>query len=95
MVRICDEDKCCRPCKTEHIRDLLSCDNDIVYTKLFVHHGPSGPLSSMLTNRFGFQLVVMTGGLLISAGTIATSFTSSVNQMYITYGLIAGINLLS
>ncbi|XP_026207319.1 monocarboxylate transporter 7-like isoform X2 [Anabas testudineus] len=51
----------------------------------------NGPLSSMLTNRFGFQLVVMTGGLLISAGTIATSFTSSVNQMYITYGLIAGM----
>nr|CBN81241.1 Monocarboxylate transporter 7 [Dicentrarchus labrax] len=51
----------------------------------------NGPLSSVMTNRFGFQLVVMIGGLLISTGTIATSFTSSVNQMYITYGLVAGL----
>ncbi|XP_041671499.1 monocarboxylate transporter 7-like [Cheilinus undulatus] len=51
----------------------------------------NAPLSAVMTNRFGFQLVVMLGGLLISTGTIATSFTSSINQMYITYGLIAGI----
>ncbi|KAK2884952.1 monocarboxylate transporter 7-like [Channa argus] len=51
----------------------------------------NGPLSSVMTNRFGFQLVVMAGGLLISLGTIATSFTTSINQMYITYGLIAGL----
>lgn len=51
----------------------------------------NGPLSSVMTNRFGFQLVVMVGGFLISSGTIATSFTSSVNQMYITYGLVAGL----
>nr|XP_020462002.1 monocarboxylate transporter 7 isoform X2 [Monopterus albus]XP_020462004.1 monocarboxylate transporter 7 isoform X2 [Monopterus albus] len=51
----------------------------------------NGPLSSVLTSRFGFQLVVMTGGLLISLGTIATSFTCSINQMYITYGLLAGL----
>ncbi|KAG7226394.1 hypothetical protein INR49_013805 [Caranx melampygus] len=51
----------------------------------------TGPLSSVMTNRFGFQLVVMIGGLLISTGTITTSFTSSINQMYITYGLVAGL----
>ncbi|XP_068439183.1 monocarboxylate transporter 7-like [Clinocottus analis] len=51
----------------------------------------NGPLSAVMTNRFGFQLVVMLGGLLIASGTIATSFTSSINQMYITYGLIAGL----
>lgn len=51
----------------------------------------NGPLSSIMTNRFGFQLVVMTGGLLISVGTIATSFTTSINQMYFTYGLVAGL----
>ncbi|XP_061765108.1 monocarboxylate transporter 7-like [Nerophis ophidion] len=50
----------------------------------------NGPLSSMLTKRFGFQLVVMFGGLLVSLGTITTSFTSSINQMYLTYGLIVG-----
>ncbi|KAM4715653.1 solute carrier family 16 member 6a isoform 2-T3 [Anableps anableps] len=51
----------------------------------------NGPLSSVMTNRFGFQFVVMIGGLLISTGTIATSFTSSLNQIYITYGLVAGL----
>ncbi|XP_072311682.1 monocarboxylate transporter 7-like [Eucyclogobius newberryi] len=50
----------------------------------------NGPLSSMMTTRFGFQPVVMLGGLLISSGTIATSFTTSINQMYLTYGLISG-----
>lgn len=51
----------------------------------------NGPLSSVMTSRFGFQFVVMLGGFLISSGTIATSFTCSVNQMYITYGLVAGM----
>ncbi|CAL9698898.1 unnamed protein product [Knipowitschia caucasica] len=50
----------------------------------------NGPLSSVLTTRFGFQPVVMFGGLLICSGTIATSFTTSVNQMYLTYGIVAG-----
>lgn len=61
----------------------------------FVLHGSSGPLCSVLINRFGVQLVVMIGGLLISTGTIATSFATSMNQMYITYGLVTGIELLS
>ncbi|KAJ4940775.1 hypothetical protein JOQ06_027067 [Pogonophryne albipinna] len=51
----------------------------------------NGPLSSVLTSRCGFQPVVMIGGLLIATGTIATSFTSSINQIYITYGLVAGL----
>uniref|UniRef100_A0A3P8UFN1 Monocarboxylate transporter 7 n=1 Tax=Cynoglossus semilaevis TaxID=244447 RepID=A0A3P8UFN1_CYNSE len=51
----------------------------------------NAPLSSVMTNRFGFQLVVMLGGILITSGTIATSFTTSINQMYLTYGLVAGL----
>ncbi|XP_056892616.1 monocarboxylate transporter 7-like [Takifugu flavidus] len=51
----------------------------------------NAPLSSVLTNRFGFQLVVMTGGLLILLGVIATTFTTSVNQIYFTYGLLTGM----
>ncbi|CAL8302016.1 unnamed protein product [Lota lota] len=49
------------------------------------------PLSSVLTNRFGFQPVVMLGGILISMGTITTAFTTSISQMYITTGLVAGL----
>ncbi|XP_054877090.1 monocarboxylate transporter 7-like isoform X2 [Poeciliopsis prolifica] len=51
----------------------------------------NSPLSSVMMNRFGFQFVVMIGGLLISTGTIATSFTTSLNQIYITYGLVTGL----
>ncbi|KAG5262602.1 hypothetical protein AALO_G00276840 [Alosa alosa] len=51
----------------------------------------TAPLSSLLSNRFGFQPVVMVGGFLISLGMITTAFTTSVNQMYITTGIIAGL----
>lgn len=48
------------------------------------------PLSSVLSNRFGFRPVVMVGGVLISLGTITTAFATSINQMYITTGLVTG-----
>ncbi|XP_056628148.1 monocarboxylate transporter 7 [Triplophysa dalaica] len=51
----------------------------------------TAPLSSVLSNRFGFQPVVMFGGFLISLGTISTAFTSSINQMYLTIGIVAGL----
>ncbi|KAG7258540.1 hypothetical protein CRUP_015083 [Coryphaenoides rupestris] len=35
--------------------------------------------------------VVMLGGALIATGTISTAFTSSINQMYITTGVVAGL----
>ncbi|XP_030196310.1 monocarboxylate transporter 7 isoform X1 [Gadus morhua] len=49
------------------------------------------PLASVLSNRFGFQPVVMLGGVLISLGTITTAFTTSIFQMYITMGMVAGL----
>ncbi|XP_051958511.1 monocarboxylate transporter 7 [Xyrauchen texanus] len=51
----------------------------------------TAPLSSVLSNRFGFQPVVMFGGFLISLGTISTAFTSSINQMYFTIGVVTGL----
>uniref|UniRef100_A0A674EW22 Monocarboxylate transporter 7 n=1 Tax=Salmo trutta TaxID=8032 RepID=A0A674EW22_SALTR len=51
----------------------------------------TAPLASVMTNRFGFQTVVMIGGLLVSIGTIASGFTKSINEMYITIGLVAGL----
>lgn len=35
----------------------------------------------------------MAGGLLIFSGVIATSFATSVNQIYVTYGLLTGTQL--
>ncbi|XP_076856534.1 solute carrier family 16 member 6a [Brachyhypopomus gauderio] len=51
----------------------------------------TAPLSTVLSNRFGFQPVVMLGGFLVSLGTISTAFTSYINQMYITIGIVAGL----
>ncbi|XP_070981150.1 monocarboxylate transporter 7-like isoform X3 [Oncorhynchus clarkii lewisi] len=51
----------------------------------------TAPFASVMTNRFGFQTVVMIGGLLVSIGTIASGFTKSINEMYITIGLVAGL----
>ncbi|KAK5855618.1 hypothetical protein PBY51_007281 [Eleginops maclovinus] len=51
----------------------------------------SAPLATMMSNRFGHRSVVMVGGLLISLGTISSAFTRSINQMYITIGVISGL----
>ncbi|XP_036377346.1 monocarboxylate transporter 7-like [Megalops cyprinoides] len=51
----------------------------------------TAPLSSVMSNRFGYQPVVMLGGFLISFGTITAAFANSVNEMYITIGIISGL----
>ncbi|KAG7459566.1 hypothetical protein MATL_G00212050 [Megalops atlanticus] len=49
----------------------------------------TAPLSSVMSNRFGFRPVVMLGGFLISLGTITSAFTNSINEMYITIGIVS------
>ncbi|KAF1380032.1 hypothetical protein PFLUV_G00182280 [Perca fluviatilis] len=51
----------------------------------------TAPLSTMLSNRFGCRRVVMVGGFLISLGTISSAFTNSINEMYITIGVVSGL----
>ncbi|XP_056143930.1 solute carrier family 16 member 6b [Lampris incognitus] len=51
----------------------------------------TAPLSTVLSNRFGYQPVVMMGGFLISLGTITSAFIKSINEMYITIGIISGL----
>ncbi|XP_028842308.1 solute carrier family 16 member 6b [Denticeps clupeoides] len=51
----------------------------------------TAPLSTVLSNRFGYRPVVMIGGLLISLGTISTAFTKSIGEMYITTGVVSGL----
>lgn len=51
---------------------------------------PSAPLSTILSNRFGCRPVVMMGGFLIMLGNIASGFISSINEMYITIGIVSG-----
>ncbi|XP_008841435.1 monocarboxylate transporter 7 [Nannospalax galili] len=51
----------------------------------------TAPLSTILSNRFGHRLVVMIGGLLISTGMVAASFSQKVYHMYISIGIISGL----
>uniref|UniRef100_A0A667YJT4 Monocarboxylate transporter 7 n=1 Tax=Myripristis murdjan TaxID=586833 RepID=A0A667YJT4_9TELE len=51
----------------------------------------TAPLSTLLSNRFGYRPVVMMGGFLISLGTTASAFTNSINEMYITIGIVSGL----
>lgn len=51
----------------------------------------TAPLSTLLSNRFGHRPVVMVGGFLISLGTITTALTQSIDEMYITMGIVAGL----
>ncbi|XP_041633722.1 solute carrier family 16 member 6b [Cheilinus undulatus] len=51
----------------------------------------TAPLSTFLSNRFGYRPVVMVGGFLISLGTITSAFTNSINEMYITIGIVTGL----
>ncbi|KAM3597236.1 uncharacterized protein V6R79_001755 [Siganus canaliculatus] len=50
----------------------------------------TAPLSTLLSNRFGHRPVVIMGGFLISLGTISSAFTNSINEMYITIGIVSG-----
>ncbi|XP_028617071.1 monocarboxylate transporter 7 isoform X5 [Grammomys surdaster] len=51
----------------------------------------TAPLSTVLSNRFGHRLVVMAGGLLISVGMVAASFSQRVYHMYISIGVVSGL----
>uniref|UniRef100_F7FWU6 Solute carrier family 16 member 6 n=1 Tax=Macaca mulatta TaxID=9544 RepID=F7FWU6_MACMU len=54
----------------------------------------SAPLATVLSNRFGHRLVVMLGGLLVSTGMVAASFSQEVSHMYVAIGIISAIMAL-
>ncbi|XP_012309257.1 monocarboxylate transporter 7 isoform X2 [Aotus nancymaae] len=51
----------------------------------------SAPLATVLSNCFGHRLVVMLGGLLVSTGMVAASFSQEVSHMYVAIGIISGL----
>ncbi|XP_067860266.1 monocarboxylate transporter 4-like [Heptranchias perlo] len=53
----------------------------------------TGPLCSVLVNRFGCRPVMMVGGLFASAGMILASLCTSIIQIYLTVGVITGLGL--
>lgn len=50
----------------------------------------AGPLASILANHFGHRVVVIAGGLLAALGLFLSAFTTSIYQLYATYGVLAG-----
>lgn len=52
-----------------------------------------GPLFGCLCERFGMLPVVMLGSLLSCAGFVGASFSTRLLQLYVLYGIVAGIGL--
>jgi len=50
----------------------------------------SGPIASVVTNRFGCRPCTMAGGVVASLGLILGVFSPSIQVLYLTFGLIAG-----
>ncbi|XP_054281981.1 monocarboxylate transporter 12-like isoform X2 [Macrosteles quadrilineatus] len=53
----------------------------------------SGPVASFLTDRYGCRRVTIIGAILAAAGFIISSFTNSVELLFLTFGIIAGFGL--
>lgn len=53
----------------------------------------TGPLCSVLVNRFGCRPVMMVGGLFASLGMILASFATSIIYIYLCTGVITGLGL--
>ena len=50
----------------------------------------SGPISSILVNKYGSRPVMMCGGFLSGCGLIAASFCNSVEGLYFCVGVVGG-----
>lgn len=52
-----------------------------------------GPLCSILVGRFGCRVTMMLGGVLASLGMVASSFSRTLSQLYVTAGFITGLGM--
>nr|XP_033789977.1 monocarboxylate transporter 3 [Geotrypetes seraphini]XP_033789978.1 monocarboxylate transporter 3 [Geotrypetes seraphini] len=53
----------------------------------------TGPISSILVNRFGCRPVMLVGGMLAASGMITASFCKNIIQLYLTAGVLTGLGL--
>ncbi|XP_063075006.1 monocarboxylate transporter 4-like [Engraulis encrasicolus] len=53
----------------------------------------TGPMCSILVNRYGCRPVMMVGGIFASLGMIMASFATSIFHIYLTTGVITGMGL--
>lgn len=50
----------------------------------------TGPVSSILVNKYGSRPIMITGGCLSGAGLIAASFCNTVEALYFFVGVVGG-----
>jgi len=50
----------------------------------------SGPIASVITNKYGCRPCTMAGGVVASIGLILGVFSPSIQILYLTFGLLAG-----
>lgn len=53
----------------------------------------SGPIASFLTDRFGCRRVSIFGSILAAIGFIISSFTDTIEVLFLTFGVISGFGL--
>ncbi|XP_014484848.1 PREDICTED: monocarboxylate transporter 3 isoform X2 [Dinoponera quadriceps] len=51
----------------------------------------AGPVVSALTNKYGCRAVCMAGSFLGAAAFVLSTFSSSVNMLMVTYGIMGGV----
>ncbi|ETE58925.1 Monocarboxylate transporter 2, partial [Ophiophagus hannah] len=65
-------------------------ENSSIFVFVFLS---TGPVSSILVNKYGSRPIMIAGGILASFGMIASSFCNSVLQLYMCVGVIGGLGL--
>ncbi|KAF7989933.1 hypothetical protein HCN44_008607 [Aphidius gifuensis] len=53
----------------------------------------SGPVMSALVDRYGCRKMTIIGGLIAGTGFVMSSFSNSIEIMYLTFGVVAGLGL--
>ncbi|XP_041977947.1 monocarboxylate transporter 9-like [Aricia agestis] len=53
----------------------------------------AGPIMSALVDRYGCKKMTIVGGIFSTVGFVAASYSNSVEVLYVTYGIIAGLGM--
>ncbi|KAG4077718.1 hypothetical protein HA402_004177 [Bradysia odoriphaga] len=53
----------------------------------------SGPIASFLTDRYGCRKVTIAGSILASLGFVISSFSTSMEMLFFTFGILSGFGL--
>uniref|UniRef100_A0A2M4A9F8 Putative monocarboxylate transporter n=1 Tax=Anopheles triannulatus TaxID=58253 RepID=A0A2M4A9F8_9DIPT len=53
----------------------------------------SGPIMSNLVDRYGCRKMTMLGGTIGGIGFVLASYAQSIEQLYLTFGILAGVGL--